>query len=187
MDTIHVSLISESPNILSQMLPFLSALFGVIVGGLVSYFSNNQLHKQQRQSEISIAVIQRKLDTYAKCAELAFLGHNMMIQRGPLEDDLAFPTAYESFPKLRSWINNLGDYIDQRIIFLDDDSLEKFKILNRFVIQHLDQLATLGIPENDLGVQTRNLGRQHRTEIKRLTEDFVNHLRYEAVTRYTTK
>jgi len=172
LDSLRVQIIEKpETSILRQVLnsSLLTALGGIIIGFLGSWFQNRSQLNRQEKSEIRRELLKRRLDIYTEAFEaLADMssGQTSTTQQG---DRLFYPRAYRSLQDRQKWLSNTVGLFDRNRFLLDNSSYEAFGALNLLVVSH----KTPNMTDDDL----KNAGNRDLLKIQALVHGVMDAMR----------
>jgi hypothetical protein len=147
-------------------------LVGVFLGAIISTVGGLLLARVQARIQIKNTFFQRRLDVYTKIAEMSWEGYSV-INRNVPDEQGDYPQAYDSFKRLRNWLNSMVEVIDKNRFLLDQTTYTKFNQLNWKLLKHIKILkAYKGGKVQDK--ECRVLGRKSVRDIQQLSEAFVD-------------
>jgi len=159
----------------NQQQPFIRqeylVLIGVVLGAVISIIGNIVLANIQARIQIRNTFFQKRLEIYSKLAEMSYEGYSV-INRNNKDEKGDYPKAYDSYEKLKNWLNSMVEIIDKNRFFIDQNTYNQFNKLNWKLLEHVWEIKQ--IDDIDLrDKKTRLIGRKNVNDIQILTENFV--------------
>jgi len=156
-DTIKVLSVNPSADPTQFWLPIIV----VVTGGAITLFINYLVSGWQATKNLEKELFSTRVKAYAGIGQALSRTYHVTIKNSDGQGLSAFPSAYLGYETLKKWNSETTELVDQNLFLLDQETYRVFDDFNHLILDHLAEVESCGLPEEQWDRKCRDIGRKN--------------------------